>query len=129
MGSHSEGFLDEDVIRVLPRKPVTGRCRLCGQEAVLTKEHIPPKSSGNKRTARSHSLDDWMKRNDLDDVPGGRPEQGGIFGYTLCGPCNSYTGTHYGAEYQRWAEIARTTLGDSPPRLSGHQDRSSRLEV
>ena len=60
----AEEFLDEDVIKVLPRKPVTGRCRLCGQEAVLTKEHIPPKSSGNKRTARSRSLDDWRKRND-----------------------------------------------------------------
>jgi hypothetical protein len=60
------------------------------------------------------SLDDWLKRSDIDDLPGGKAEQGGIFGYTLCGPCNSYTGTHYGAEYQRWADIARTTLEGLP---------------
>ena len=108
------GFLDEDVIKMLPRKRVSGRCRLCGKVDVLTKEHIPPKASGNKQTARAHTFHEWINRNDLDDLPGGTAEQGGIFGYTLCGPCNSYTGTHYGTEYQRWASIARETLDGLP---------------
>ncbi len=112
------GFLDEDVIEILPRRRVVGCCRLCGKETTLTKEHIPPKSSGNLQTSRSHSFDDWMQRREIDDLPGGEHQQGGIFGFTLCGACNSYTGTHYGTEYQRWAEIARATLDELPHPLA-----------
>lgn len=108
------GFLDEDVVEVLPRRRLAGRCRLCGEAATLTKEHIPPKSSGNLQTSRSHSFGDWLARASLEDLPGGQHQQGGIFGFTLCAKCNSYTGTHYGAEYQRWADVARETLDGLP---------------
>ena len=103
---------------MLPRRRLIGRCRLCGSEASLTKEHIPPKASGNSLTSRSHSHDDWMNRKAFDDLAGGKHQQGGVFGHTLCGTCNSYTGTHYGAEYQRWAGIARGTLDGLPHPLA-----------
>jgi hypothetical protein len=109
-----DGFLSEDTIEMLPRRPLQGRCRLCGQDAKLTKEHIPPRASGNKNTGRSHSFDEWLSRLDLEQLPDGEHQQGGIFGYTLCRECNSYTGTHYGAEYQKWTAIGRATLEGLP---------------
>lgn len=108
------GFANEDVIAMLPRRRVDGRCRLCGAVGPLTKEHVPPKGSGNSQTSRSHSYGDWLDSTELGEMPGGRPEQGGIFGFTLCGSCNSYTGTHYGTAYQEWARAADKVLAELP---------------
>jgi hypothetical protein len=88
---------------LLPRRPGAGRCRLCGQTRPLTREHIPPKGAGNIETAPTHTLVQWLERRDLDPIPGGKIEQGGIWGYTLCAQCNSFTGKEYGREYQGWA--------------------------
>lgn len=90
-------------VEMLPRHKGIGRCRLCGEVRPLTKEHIPPKRSGNVATAPTHTLIQWLDRQDLETIPGGKVEQGGIWGYTLCGDCNSLTGREYGAEYQGWA--------------------------
>jgi hypothetical protein len=116
------GFLHEDTVAMLPRDKIVERCRLCGKTAPLTREHIPPRSSGNVRTGRSHTFDDWLDRTDIDVLPDGEHQQGGIFGYTLCADCNSFTGTHYGAEYQKWADLARDTLGKLP-----HPEQLDRL--
>jgi len=96
------GYEEPDA-ELLPRRKRTGRCRLCGCLGPLTKEHIPPKAAGNVETAPTHTLTEWLDRRDLDTIPGGRIEQGGIWGYTLCPACNAFTGTAYGAEYQGWA--------------------------
>lgn len=90
-------------VGLLPRRKGTGRCRLCGEARPLTKEHIPPKGAGNIATAPTHTITQWLDRQDLDSIPGGKVEQGGIWGYTLCRDCNSLTGREYGAEYQGWA--------------------------
>jgi hypothetical protein len=76
---------------------------LCGEVRPLTKEHIPPKRAGNIASLPTHTLTQWLAREDLDRIPGGEIEQGGIWGYTLCRDCNSRTGREYGAEYQGWA--------------------------
>jgi hypothetical protein len=103
---------DEDVIGHLPRKPVTGKCRLCGATDSLTKEHMPPRASGNTQRTQKQSLDDWINSPVAGISPSkGRIRQGGIFGYTLCRTCNSFTGTHYGGEYKRWTEKANEVLG------------------
>jgi len=91
---------------LLPRRKGAGRCRLCGEVRLLTKEHIPPKGAGNLATAPTHTVNQWLQRQDLDTIPGGKIEQGGIWGYTLCRACNSSTGKRYGAEYQGWAARA-----------------------
>lgn len=88
---------------MLPRRRRIDRCRLCGEVKSLTKEHIPPKGAGNIATAPTHTLTEWIDRQDLEAIPGGKIEQGGIWGYTLCADCNSLTGQKYGTEYQGWA--------------------------
>jgi hypothetical protein len=97
---------DQPDTELLPRRKATGRCRLCGKVRPLTKEHIPPRGAGNVATAPTHSLSEWLRRQDLDTIPGGKIQQGGIWGYTLCRECNSSTGKRYGAEYQGWAARA-----------------------
>lgn len=52
-------------------------------------------------------------------MPGGRVEQGGIFGFTLCAECNNQSG-RYAAEYRDWAATCSrliTELSDSPAEL------------
>lgn len=106
------GYIDnEDVVGHLPRKPIVANCRLCGGKEQLTKEHIPPRASGNTQRTRKQSLDDWINSTAPGTIPNkGRVRQGGIFGYTLCRSCNSFTGTHYGTEYKRWVEKANKVL-------------------
>jgi hypothetical protein len=101
----------EDTVAMLPRKPIKGQCRLCGQIENLTKEHIPPKSSGNKQRHTNLTFDDWL-RDKLEDNPEAKYTmgQGGIFGYTLCRSCNSLTGKLYGNEYKRWVELAKKKI-------------------
>lgn len=123
-----QGYLEENTVEMLPRRPVIEACRLCGAMTRLTKEHIPPKGSGNIQTSRLYSFDDWLLRNSLDDLRGGKHQQGGVFGYTLCGSCNSYTGTHYGTEYQKWVQIASEVLNGLPhPVVLDHIKRTQSL--
>ncbi len=96
--------LAEDAVKMLPREKLTSKCRLCGKSAELTKEHIPPKESGNKQRTVDHNIGDWLASQKLDVLPGdGKKQQGGIYGYTLCASCNNLTGALYGGEYQKWA--------------------------
>lgn len=95
---------------MLPRRSLYARCRLCGQLAKLTKEHIPPKSSGNKSRHEKYDLDGWLRRGFAHDKVKLEVEQGGIFGYTLCSGCNSLTGKLYGGEYKKWVEIAKNII-------------------
>ena len=111
MAAPPTGFIsDEDVLEHLPRRPVSGKCRLCGKETTLTKEHIPPRSSGNKLNTQGLSFDEWTNGTEFENMRGGRTQQGGIFGYTLCRDCNSFTGVHYGNEYKRWVAEANDFL-------------------
>jgi hypothetical protein len=101
---------------VLPRRqPDAGACRLCRTERLLTREHVPPQSSGNDQRHRAHSVTEWLERDSLTEIPGGRIEQGGMWGYTLCGDCNSRTGRLSG-EYRRWVGMASNLfVHDLPP--------------
>jgi len=104
-------IVSEDTVAMLPRKPLKGECRLCGLVSNLTKEHIPPKSGGNKERQTRLTFDDWL-RDRLEENPDAKHiiEQGGIFGYTLCKNCNSLTGKLYGNEYKDWAERAKKII-------------------
>jgi len=95
---------------MLPRSSFQGKCRLCGRLAKLTKEHIPPKSSGNKSRHEKYDLDGWLRRGFAHDKVKLEVGQGGIFGYTLCQGCNSLTGTLYGGEYKKWVEVAKKII-------------------
>lgn len=109
---------------MLPRRPLHGRCRLCGQLAKLTKEHIPPKSSGNKSRHKKYDLDGWLKRGFAHDKVKLETEQGGIFGYTLCHNCNSLTGKLYGGEYKKWVDLAEGIVTGFNPGTIAQLDHS-----
>ncbi len=103
---------------VLPRQPLTAPCRLCGETRPLTREHIPPRATSYLGPQRGQRLEEWLSRDDLDSPMTGYPTQGGIWGYTLCEPCNSFTGREYGAEHKRWVYGARDLLRSMPEMLS-----------
>jgi hypothetical protein len=56
------------------------------------------------------------------DLGPGPELQGGISAYTLCGPCNSLTGTRYGNEYATWAEALHRAFQSVPPDPEGDND-------
>lgn len=90
-------------VETLPSRSVVGTCRLCGECRQLTREHIPPRSSGNAERMKAMSFESWLNRTSLESERPGEIRQGGISGFTLCGDCNSLTGRKYGAEYKDWA--------------------------
>ncbi len=88
------------------KKPHYGRCRVCGRNGRFTKEHVPPKSSGNKGVVIVSTPKTIASPNRVSM----RPEyeiSGGIFIYSLCDRCNNKTGTRYGADYSRFVEVVR----------------------
>lgn len=100
---------------MLPSKPGIGKCRLCGDQQALTREHIPPRSANNKGQYRIHALDDWFERDTSSlRLANGLPGQGGVWGYTLCRTCNSLTGARYGSEFLGWMVRAAKTLEQIP---------------
>ncbi len=97
---------------LLPKRRAQGKCRICGQFSRLTREHIPPRASGNKSVTVAHNIDNWLSTKDLSLPSRGPIQQGGISGFTLCQDCNNFTGHQYGREYRKWVtqtnEVLRT---------------------
>jgi hypothetical protein len=90
---------------LLPRRrPPDAICRICGSADRISREHIPPRAAGNSGTHREHSITEWLTRDSLDEIPGGRTAQGGNFGFVLCVDCNSRTG-RLATEYRKWAAM------------------------
>lgn len=83
-----------------------GKCRICGREGKLSLEHIPPQKAYNQETVIEYTFDSWVRK----QKEKGKQRQGGIGEYTLCGECNSDTGSWYGTEYCRWATMAFDVL-------------------
>jgi len=82
-----------------------GICRLCNKFGQLTYEHVPPRVTSNKQT-RFKSIDfmEYVKvHNPLDTKFKGKTEQGGVGYYSLCSNCNSFLGTTYVTDYQKYS--------------------------
>lgn len=110
--------LEHDAVEVvLPGEPTEGRCRICGRTAKLTREHIPPGAAFNKSRGTTHTLEEWLARDELGHLPGGDIQQGGIWGYTLCASCNNNTGARYANEYGLWAGTAVNMLAEAGIRV------------
>lgn len=129
MASAPSAYVQSDKGIMLPRKPVTEKCALCGTIALLTKEHIPPKASGNKFNMSKYTLDDWLNRTSITDLPTRKINQGGVFGYTLCQSCNSLTGSKYGGAYKKWATQANRILKNFDPNGLDGQSEMIHLNV
>lgn len=103
LGNLDQGRLENRTVdELFPETPGVGRCRICGQEAALTREHIPPRTAFNRARGRSPSLLDWYQSPGLEVPDTGPIFQGGVWGYMLCEECNNTTG-RYGREYGMWA--------------------------
>ncbi|MDQ2911240.1 MAG: hypothetical protein M3R39_09530 [Actinomycetota bacterium] len=92
-------------------------CRVCREEeAQLSYEHVPPRAAFNEDPTLVHGLGDWLARSEDGTMSGGRIEQRGAGGRTLCERCNNNTGSWYGAELARAAAAGARILLDAPLR-------------
>lgn len=87
-----------------------GKCHICGQVAPLSYEHVPPASAFNNTKARVSKATEILGRSDKLpwDMEGVRvnEQQRGRGGYTLCEPCNNFTGRAYAKEYVHVVQLA-----------------------
>ncbi|WP_345822408.1 hypothetical protein ABC766_12920 [Methylobacterium fujisawaense] len=81
----------------MSRRTIIGKCRICGSVGPLTYEHIPPESAFNDQSVLEPNRDLIIGRDTIEylDNRKGRTNQRGVGGYTLCGDCNSKTGSWY----------------------------------
>lgn len=88
-----------------------GKCHLCGKQAKLTFEHIPPQKANNNKAVHVINGDTLMKHiggvRKPWDLSGLRYRnmQRGMGGYTLCESCNNLTGTWYANDYINFANV------------------------
>ena len=102
----------EDKNELLPSKKHTGPCRICGQVAELTKEHIPPRSAFNKGRGLLSMGATLLTSGLFAEQSEGTQIQGGLSAYVLCESCNNFTGKRFGREYQEWARRAVGCISD-----------------
>ncbi|WEV74240.1 hypothetical protein OZX74_01355 [Bifidobacterium sp. ESL0798] len=77
----------------------TGECHVCGQNKLLSFEHIPPQSVGNRHKVLVYSGEEAIEAGSFGTGNVGglkyRQQQRGLGFQTLCRDCNSYLGNHY----------------------------------
>lgn len=95
-------------------KKEIGVCRLCGEKRSLTKEHVPPRSIGNDRTAIVYSGLQLLAQTQRIpwDFSGLRyvQHQGGIGYRTLCKKCNNDTGAQYVPAFKDFMDKAAEAI-------------------
>lgn len=91
----------------------TDVCHICGKNAKLTFEHIPPKNALNSQRAIAYNGNEMMNKYN------GKPSQymnmqQGMGKYTLCENCNNITGSWYADAYCKVANEIAFSLQDIP---------------
>jgi hypothetical protein len=84
-----------------------GTCHLCGEDSLLNFEHVPPRSTFNKKTrcVQASFLEYMQSDNPFEKEIKGKVNQGGIGYYAYCERCNNFLGNEYVRSYKPWAEI------------------------
>jgi hypothetical protein len=77
---------------------------VCGRDAGLTFQHLPPKSAFNSDPPRVFGLDEWLGRE--------RDAEGGA--YTLCRACNDNAVAWYLPEFAKWRRAAAELIATGP---------------
>lgn len=95
-----------------------GKCKLCGKEANLTFEHVPPRTAFNSFSVKKYAFDESIQP--LTGVDGRMPwdfdglngtiHQRGSGDYFLCSQCNNNTGTWYISEYVKFSKIIHNMI-------------------
>lgn len=99
--------------------PVEGRCNLCGKQARLTEDHIPPKGSPRVSAVALQSL---LQRLTATEAGGkARRSQSGVKFRSLCAACNNGVIGRYDREYCDFTNEVASRLRSPlmlPPRLA-----------
>lgn len=95
----TQGVRQTQQIPVLTPEDNRRSCRLCGTtERVLTREHIPPQSTGNTGLHRAEVLESDSGKIKSIDLPDG-------FALTvLCDPCNTRFGSRLGTTFSEFVK-------------------------
>lgn len=87
--------------KVQSRRPY-GVCHICGVQTYLTFEHVPPRKAFNSTSLLSAKGADLFTAVDP-ELARKSTLRKGAGDYTLCEPCNNFTGAMYGPAYIDWA--------------------------
>ncbi len=93
----------------MSRRSHRGLCSVCGENGVLSWEHIPPRSAYNDRSVQLLRGTEALKLRP-GEWPKGTIQQRGAGGYHSCPRCNNTTGGWYVPEFGRWVERAAGVL-------------------
>lgn len=109
--SHTSSLLRESFLYllVIEMASKTGVCRICGEQAALTFEHIPPRSCFNEYPMVELEFERLIKGVDYDSLKG-PINQRGSGGYYCCARCNNYAGRWFVGAYRRWVVQSFTLL-------------------
>lgn len=92
-----------DIIFIMSKKEIIGRCRVCGQEKKLSYEHILPRAAGGGEKVKLYQATDVLEADKKGvDNPYGKIYQMGYGGYTLCKECNEYCGRYYDKDFTKF---------------------------
>lgn len=101
----------------MSRKPIIGKCRLCGEIKKLTFEHVPPETTFNNYSVSILSAEQLINQVANPDIlpwdfseAKGKIQQRGRGGYYLCGDCNSKTGQWYVPEYSKFVHAIHLAM-------------------
>ena len=84
-------------------KPHYGTCHICGVYDKLSFEHIPPEKAFNDKPILKAEFNSLIESDfGFNPIKGGRIQQRGIGGYTLCESCNVKTGGWYADDFVEW---------------------------
>lgn len=75
-----------------------GYCCICGLYGKLSKEHIPPQSAFNDKTAFLRVFKE-QNYGQSEDLMRRQQHQGGVHRYVMCGKCNNDIGGRYARAY------------------------------
>jgi hypothetical protein len=81
-----------------------GTCCICGIDGPLSFEHVPPRAAFNDKRVFEANMPKLIGAggNSFENVEGAWAQRG-AGKFTLCGSCNSNTGSWYGPAYVAWA--------------------------
>lgn len=92
-----------------------GTCRICGEETLLSFEHIPPRKTGNKGPANLYKPQLVDSTSPIPFVSFDHPKydhqnRRGMGGYTLCEGCNNYCGQFYVQPFCDYYEMMKRAI-------------------
>lgn len=105
------------------KQKMRGVCRICGNEELLTEEHIIPRAAGGGSKIKLYSGDELLKtlNKNNEEKPYGKIKQNGHAEYTLCRSCNNHSGSAYDNDFAEFYNVFTQQLA---PKISVPKGKS-----